>query len=99
MSIRWIAFVAATLLAIATVFILPRLQSKIPDVPDNNIHIKVSDISECINCHSLSGGNPLPVKHAAREQCLYCHRMEVDHRHQTLDLKDTPRANFLHRKV
>lgn len=75
MKIKWIAFAIVTLLTISTVFLIPRIQRKIPDVPGNNDHISVTNVSECINCHVISGKTPLPKDHAAREQCLYCHKI------------------------
>ena len=75
MKIKWIAFAIVTLLTISTVFLIPRIQRKIPDVPGNNTHISVTKVSECINCHVISGKTLLPKDHAAREQCLYCHKI------------------------
>lgn len=76
MKIKWIAFAIVTLLTILTVFMIPRLQRKIPDVPRNNVHIRVTNVGECINCHVITGEVSLPKDHAAREKCLYCHKMK-----------------------
>ena len=73
--LKWVSFSIATLLALFTIFIVPRLHKKIPDIPGNALHSKLSKITECIQCHSDTGSNPLPRSHAAREQCLYCHKI------------------------
>ena len=74
--IKWIAFVVATTLVIFTIFIIPRLNKKMPDIPSDELHIRVTKINECIYCHIEAGNNPLPQNHAAKKQCLYCHKMK-----------------------
>lgn len=76
MKFKWIAFVIVTLLTVITVFLIPRIQREIPDIPGNNTHISVINVSECINCHIISGIRPLPSDHAAIDKCLYCHKMK-----------------------
>lgn len=72
--LKWLAFIIATALAITTIFVLPRLQRKIPNIPDNMMHTKILKIEECIQCHINPLKKTLPESHAARQQCLYCHK-------------------------
>lgn len=78
MKFKWIAFVIVTLLTLITVFLIPRIQREIPDIPGNKTHISVTNVSKCINCHIISGIRPLPSDHAAIDKCLYCHKMKVN---------------------
>ncbi|OGW57259.1 MAG: hypothetical protein A3D21_00310 [Nitrospirae bacterium RIFCSPHIGHO2_02_FULL_42_12] len=74
--IKWIAFAIATLLALFTIFGIPRLNRDIPRIPGNEDHRRITKISECIQCHSEQGGDPLPEDHAARTQCHLCHTIQ-----------------------
>lgn len=76
MKFKWIAFSVVTLLTVITIFLIPRIQREIPDIPGNNVHVSVINVSECINCHIVTDINPLPSDHAAQDKCLYCHNME-----------------------
>ncbi|MBI5192184.1 MAG: hypothetical protein HZA08_01940 [Nitrospirae bacterium] len=72
--LKWIAFIFATSLTLTTIFVLPRFQRKIPAIPDDKIHTKILKIEECIQCHVKTTEKPLPKNHAAKQQCLYCHK-------------------------
>jgi len=76
MALKWGVFIFATGLAIFTVFFLPLLERKIPSVPDDSIHTKVSVIEECIDCHGRGKRYPLPDSHKAVAGCIYCHRLD-----------------------
>lgn len=72
--LKWLAFIIATTLALTTMFVLPRYQRKIPDIPDDKVHTTILKMDECIECHVKNPVNLLPDNHAARQQCLYCHK-------------------------
>ncbi|MCC7203309.1 MAG: hypothetical protein IT393_11700 [Nitrospirae bacterium] len=76
MKFKWLAFAIITILAVTTIFVIPRINRIIPDVPVDDIHVSVINISECINCHLNANIRPLPSGHAARDKCLYCHKMK-----------------------
>lgn len=72
--LKWLAFIIATSLTLTTIFILPRLQKTIPDIPVDQSHAGISKIEECIHCHINSTADRLPDSHKARQQCLFCHK-------------------------
>jgi len=74
--IKWIIFIIATIFAFLTIFWLPRLERKIPPVPEDEIHLSITTIKKCIECHIIDKKGPFPQNHPARRQCVVCHALK-----------------------
>ena len=66
-------FVAAVILVVAGVSLLPSPRDRNPAVPATPEHKGLAE-RDCIRCHAVGQIRPLPGRHPKRQDCFRCHR-------------------------
>ncbi len=73
-----VAVLAAAILLVAFVALLPAPRDQNPPVPSNLVHRNVTSLKKCLTCHTQGGVFPLTARHPKRPDCFRCHREPTD---------------------
>jgi len=65
-------FAGAVALVVVGVSLLPSPRDLNPVIPATMEHRGLSE-KECMRCHAVGQGRPLPERHPRRQDCFRCH--------------------------
>ena len=69
-------FLAAVVVVVLLVSLLPSPRDHNPPVPDSPEHRGLTSEKDCLRCHAAGRSRPLAERHPKRQDCFRCHRTQ-----------------------